>query len=200
MSDTPQTPASTEIRFYQDPEWGDLSWRAYALPRVAGEAPIARGADFDEVHHAAKRALEASGADCARVHFTFDTRPTAWGADGAVVATVPLQEGGWLLPATGDKFPCLRFDSYAAAANKTHDPDGKLGRLYGPGAVFTKSGPFLLVHLDHPSLDTIVARSEGFDTSDFFFDDCPLCADAKENGGHIVYDGAKGADPVIACV
>ena len=59
--------------------------------------------------------------------------------------------------------------------------------LYGPDAVVSRKGAFLLVHLDRPSAATIRRRRREFDPQEFFCADCPLCQMLKE-GGVVVFD------------
>lgn len=76
--------------------------------------------------------------------------------------------------------------------------DESLRRIYGEHTVFTRAGNFTLVHLDTPSAETVAQRLAQFDPADFFFDDCPLCVHAREEGGHVVFDGGREAPDDIA--
>jgi predicted nucleic acid-binding protein len=69
------------------------------------------------------------------------------------------------------------------------ESDDALRRVYGEAAVFTRIGKFTLVHLDAPTEEVIAQRVEEFNPAEFFFDDCCLCVMAKEEGGHILFDG-----------
>ena len=60
-------------------------------------------------------------------------------------------------------------------------------RLYGKDAVVSRSGSFLLVHLDKPSRELVRKRTREFNPDEYFCPDCPLCQMLKE-GGVIVYD------------
>jgi hypothetical protein len=75
------------------------------------------------------------------------------------------------------------------------ESDDALRRVYGEHARFSRIGAFTLVHLDDPAPEELSRREREFDPDDFFFDDCPLCAAAKAEGGHIVFDGADD-DPL----
>jgi hypothetical protein len=75
-----------------------------------------------------------------------------------------------------------------------HESDGALRKVYGPQAVISRVGRFTLIHLDAPSSETVAKREREFDPADFFFDDCPLCVMAKEEGGHIIFDAQEEAD------
>jgi hypothetical protein len=68
------------------------------------------------------------------------------------------------------------------------ETDDELRKVYGDSVAITRVGRFTLIHLDAPSPETISKRALEFDPADFFFDDCPLCAMAKESGGHIIFD------------
>ena len=76
------------------------------------------------------------------------------------------------------------------------ESDDSLKRVYGEGAVFSRVGPFTLVHLDSPAPAEIARRVAEFDPNEFFFDSCPLCESAKASGGHIVFDGPDELDPL----
>jgi hypothetical protein len=68
------------------------------------------------------------------------------------------------------------------------ETDDAIRRIYGPNAVISRVEKFTLVHLDSPSPETVAKREAEFDPGEFFFDDCPICQMAKQEGGHIVYD------------
>ena len=59
--------------------------------------------------------------------------------------------------------------------------------LYGPKAVVSRKGAFILVHLDGPSKDTMRKRRKEFDPARFFCPDCPLCQLLKKSG-IVVFD------------
>ena len=59
--------------------------------------------------------------------------------------------------------------------------------LYGKGAVISRKGAFILVHLDRPSAATIRRRRREFNPHDVFCADCPLCQMLKESGV-VVFD------------
>jgi hypothetical protein len=69
------------------------------------------------------------------------------------------------------------------------DDEANLRKMYGEDAVFSQAGGFTLVHLDNPTPEKVATRTQEFDPNEFFFDDCPLCAMAKRDGGHVVFDG-----------
>jgi len=43
-------------------------------------------------------------------------------------------------------------------------------------------------HLDAPTPEVVKQRTDGFRPDDYFFDECVLCREAKESGGHVVFD------------
>ena len=59
--------------------------------------------------------------------------------------------------------------------------------LYGPKAVISRKGSFVLVHLDKPTRATVRKRSQEFDPAEFFCPDCPLCQLLRESG-IVVFD------------
>jgi hypothetical protein len=59
--------------------------------------------------------------------------------------------------------------------------------LYGPKAIISRKGTFVLVHLDEPPRATVRKRTAEFDPAEFFCPDCPLCEVLKESG-IIVFD------------
>jgi hypothetical protein len=76
-----------------------------------------------------------------------------------------------------------------------HD-EASMRRLYGEGAQFSYVGRFTLVHLDDPGEEEMARRVAEFKPEDFLEPDCPLCAMALAEGGHIVYDGYDDKDSV----
>lgn len=69
----------------------------------------------------------------------------------------------------------------------------ELRRTYGPEAIVSRAGRFTLIHLDNPAETKIRTRVEEFDPDAYFFDDCPLCRIARDEGGHIVFDGGDAS-------
>jgi hypothetical protein len=65
--------------------------------------------------------------------------------------------------------------------------------IYGPAAVVSRKGVFVLVHLDSPSAALVRRRTREFRPEDYFFDDCPLCQLLKP-GGVVVFDDAVYED------
>jgi len=59
--------------------------------------------------------------------------------------------------------------------------------MYGKNAVISRTGRFILVHIDRPSAELVRARTENFDPDEFFNCDCRICELAKE-GGVVVFD------------
>ena len=59
--------------------------------------------------------------------------------------------------------------------------------LYGPKAIISRKGSFVLVHLDKPSRATVRKRNQEFDPAEFFCPDCPLCQLLRESG-IVVFD------------
>jgi hypothetical protein len=57
--------------------------------------------------------------------------------------------------------------------------DDALAERFGPHAVISRSGVFVLVHLDNPSPALVAARTDSFDPDEFFEPDCALCAIAR---------------------
>jgi hypothetical protein len=78
------------------------------------------------------------------------------------------------------------------------ESDEALRKVYGNEAVISRVGRFTLIHLDSPTPETVHKREKEFDPADFFFDDCPLCAMAKEEGGHIIFDAQDEVIPTRA--
>jgi hypothetical protein len=78
------------------------------------------------------------------------------------------------------------------------ESDEALKKVYGNDAVISRVGRFTLIHLDRPTPETVHSRDTEFDPADFFFDDCPLCSMAKEEGGHIIFDAQDEAIPTHA--
>jgi hypothetical protein len=74
------------------------------------------------------------------------------------------------------------------------ESDDALRRVYGPNVVISRVGKFTLVHLDSPTPEVVARRETEFDPAEFFFDECPLCEIARQEGGHIVYDAVPEAD------
>jgi hypothetical protein len=62
--------------------------------------------------------------------------------------------------------------------------------MYGNNAVISRTGRFILVHLDRPSAELVHARTENFDPDQFFKCDCRICELAKE-GGVVVFDDSN---------
>ncbi len=71
--------------------------------------------------------------------------------------------------------------------------DEEVRSRYGADVTISRKGSYVLVHLDHPTLETICARTDEFDPDDYFDDDCPLCAMQKGEGA-IIYDDFLFAD------
>jgi hypothetical protein len=65
--------------------------------------------------------------------------------------------------------------------------------LYGKGAVISRKGAFILVHLDRPSATTLRRRKREFNPRQFFCADCPLCQMLKESGV-VVFDDSIFSD------
>jgi len=69
--------------------------------------------------------------------------------------------------------------------------DGSLKQQYGKDAIIVRLGQINIIHLDHPSEETIrqrtgkIMREELRDET--FFDDCPLCQEMKNHPYDIVY-------------
>jgi hypothetical protein len=63
----------------------------------------------------------------------------------------------------------------------------EIQELYGPKAVISRKGAYLLVHLDQPSRSIIKRRKREFDAMTFFCPDCPLCQLLKKSG-IVVFD------------
>jgi hypothetical protein len=74
------------------------------------------------------------------------------------------------------------------------ETDEDLKRRYGERARISRLGRYTLIHLDSPPEAEIAKRVAEFDPANFFYDDCPLCALAMSEGGHVVYDGEKTYD------
>jgi hypothetical protein len=72
--------------------------------------------------------------------------------------------------------------------------DDELRMIYGEGAVISRIGKFVIIHLDSPTPEMVANREADFDPEEFLLDDCPLCQMTREHGGHIVYDGASDAE------
>jgi len=68
--------------------------------------------------------------------------------------------------------------------------------MYGNDAVISRTGRFILVHLDRPSAELVRARTETFDPEDFLRCDCRVCQLTKE-GGIIIFDDSAYEDEDI---
>ena len=68
-------------------------------------------------------------------------------------------------------------------------------RIYGKDAVVSRTGSFVLVHLDKPSPELVRKRTREFNPDEYFSPDCPLCEMLKE-GGVIIYDDSPLEDDV----
>ena len=71
-----------------------------------------------------------------------------------------------------------------------HD-DEFIKKHYGQDAIIVRLGYINIIHLDHPSEQTIRERTEEIMREELndetFFDDCPLCQEMKEHPYDIVY-------------
>ena len=71
------------------------------------------------------------------------------------------------------------------------EKDTRMLHTYGPDAIVVRLGQVNIVHLDHPSKETIRQRTEEVMreeiTGEAFFDDCPLCQEFKKHPYDIVY-------------
>jgi hypothetical protein len=88
------------------------------------------------------------------------------------------------------------MDQELGTGSDSAESDDALRRVYGDHALFSRVGVFTLVHLDSPPPEEVARRVADFDPDEFFFDDCPLCASARAEGGHIVFDGPEREDPL----
>lgn len=72
------------------------------------------------------------------------------------------------------------------------DSDEALRLVYGDNASFTRSGMFTLIHLDDPPPALVAERTRDFSPSGAygFVDGCPVCQKARNEGGHVVFDGS----------
>jgi hypothetical protein len=68
--------------------------------------------------------------------------------------------------------------------------DDEIRARYGSAALISRKAHFVLVHLDRPTADAMRLRTEAFDPSTYFQEDCPLCAIQRAQG-IVVFD----ADP-----
>jgi hypothetical protein len=68
------------------------------------------------------------------------------------------------------------------------ETDEQLRRVYGENVVISHVGKFTLIHLDNPTPEAVATREAEFEPDDYFFDTCPLCVQARDQGGHIVFD------------
>lgn len=71
---------------------------------------------------------------------------------------------------------------------KANDSGQELRDVFGPEAVFSHVGKFVLVHLDDPTPEEVEHRIAEFDPEQYFTDDCPLCQMLKQDGGAIIFD------------
>ena len=78
--------------------------------------------------------------------------------------------------------------SNLVTARESQQSDRDLKDLFGEDAIISRIGRFNLIHLDHPTPETVQQRIGEFDPDDLFEDDCPLCRMLREEGGNVVYD------------
>jgi hypothetical protein len=60
--------------------------------------------------------------------------------------------------------------------------DEEVRARYGAAAIISRTGRFVLVHLDTPSDETVRRRTRQFDPDVYFEADCPLCAIQRSQG------------------
>lgn len=68
---------------------------------------------------------------------------------------------------------------------------------YGPAAVVSQKGSFVLVHLDSPHADVIRKRTEEFDPDIVFDESCPLCRLQRSRGVFVFDDFPEDEDEWI---
>jgi hypothetical protein len=68
--------------------------------------------------------------------------------------------------------------------------------IYGKDAVISRRGRFTFVHLDRPSAELVLDRTENFDPDEFFKCDCRVCQLLKE-GGVVIFDDSAYDDEEI---
>lgn len=73
-----------------------------------------------------------------------------------------------------------------------HDEDAIRDR-FGPGAVLSRKGDFLLVHLDAPDDAELRERTAAFDPDAWFEPGCPLC-EIQRARKILVFDSYPEAD------
>ena len=71
--------------------------------------------------------------------------------------------------------------------------DEEIFLLYGRNSIISRTGRFVLVHLDRPSAQVVRARTESFDPEVFFGCDCNICRTQKA-GGVIIFDDFSNDD------
>jgi hypothetical protein len=66
-------------------------------------------------------------------------------------------------------------------------PDDQIRSRYGPHAVISRTGRFVLVHLDAPPDEIVRNRTDQFDPDAYFEAGCPLCQ-IQRSTGVVVFD------------
>ena len=74
--------------------------------------------------------------------------------------------------------------------------DEEILLIYGKNAIISRKGRFTFVHLDHPSVDLVRARTKNFDPDEFFKCGCKVCELTRE-GGVVVFDDSPYEDEEI---
>src|SRR4051812_21250644 len=77
--------------------------------------------------------------------------------------------------------------------NNSMMSDEEIFSIYGKGAIISRKGNFVLVHLDRPTRTVVNSRTRGFDPDEFFHNDCRFCRLARE-GGVAVFDDSRFDD------
>ncbi len=70
-------------------------------------------------------------------------------------------------------------------------------RRFGDTAVISRTGGFLLVHLDRPTPELVGERTAAFKPEDYFDPDCPLCELQRAQGLVVFDDYGDNADEEI---
>ena len=63
--------------------------------------------------------------------------------------------------------------------------DDEVRARYGAHAIISRKDSFTLVHLDQPDPAQVQSRTEAFDSTEYFEENCPLCTLQRASGIYI---------------
>ena len=75
--------------------------------------------------------------------------------------------------------------------------DEEIRSRYGPDAIVSLKGAFVLVHLDRPSPDEVLQRTKEFDPENYFERGCPLCALQRASGVYVFDDYPEEDEEIL---